>query len=233
MNFFDHLRSWFIKAANVFLNLALDAYSWPIVGSWLGDGFAALVDFASECAYALWRASNWYEDTIELLQDILSWSNIRNLIRGWLEGIESALAWFSSAFSNVVAIINAWWDSVISSVQDMIDAATQGIDEVTTAWHNFWNVLLPAIYSQLELLAANWSQFWTVTFPDLVSFDWLGIWWDSRLTDISSLIDSAFTLRDGLWAGWQEIRENVLEFFADPLEWLWDRFTDWFLGPEV
>jgi len=24
----------------------------------------------------------------------------------------------------------------------------------------------------------------------------------------------------------------VLEFFTDPLEWLWVRFTDWFLGPE-
>lgn len=232
MNFFDLLRSWFIKAANVFLNLALDAWSWPIVGGWLGDGFAALVDFASECAYALWRASNWYEDTIELLRDILSWSNIRNLIRGWLEGIEEAIAWFSTAFSNVVAIINAWWDSVISSVQDMIDAATQGIDEVTTAWHNFWTVTWPGLLDDLEDLGAKWTDFWNITFPTLVSFTWLTTWWNSRLTDISELIDSAFTLRDGLWAGWQEIRDDVLEFFVDPLGWLEAKFTDWFLGEE-
>ena len=226
MNFFDLLRSWFIKAANVFLNLALDAYSWPIVGDWLGDGFAALVDFASECAYALWKASNWYEDTIDLLQDILSWTNIKNLIRGWLEGIESVIEWFSAWWIWVGGRIDYWWSGVISDVQDWIDAATQGIDELRAAWDNFWTVTWPGILDDLEILEAAWGNFWAITFPSLVSFPWLTTWWNSRLADISGLIDSAFTLRDSWWAGWQEVRDYVLEFFADPWAWLYSRFDD-------
>jgi len=232
VNFFDELRSWFISAANIFLNLALDAYDWPIVGSWLGDGFAALVDFASDCAYALWKASNWYDDTIDLLSDILSWESIKSYIRSWLSGIEAAIAWFSNAFMNVVNIVDAWWNGMQSTVQDWIDAATQGFDELKAAWDNFWTVTWPDILDDITGLKAAWDNFWTVTFPDLVSFDWLTSWWNGTLQDVQNLIDSAFTLRDTLWAGWQEVRDNVLEFFADPLEWLWARFTDWFLGPE-
>lgn len=226
MNFFDLLRSWFIKAANVFLNLALDAYSWPIVGDWLGDGFAALVDFASECAYALWKASNWYEDTVELLQDILSWTTIRNLIRGWLEGIESVIEWFSDWWIWVGGRIDYWWSGVISDVQDMIDAATQGIDDLRAAWDNFWTVTWPELLDDIENLGAAWTNFWNITFPTLVSFTWLTTWWASTMRDVLDLIDSAFTLRESLWEGWQEIRDNVLEFFADPLKWLYDRLED-------
>jgi len=226
VNFFDLLRSWFIKAANVFLNLALDAYGWPLVGGWLGDGFAALVDFASECAYALWKASNWYEDTIELLQDILSWTAIKSYIRSWLYGIESVIEWFSDWWTWVGGRIDYWWSGVISDVQDMIDAATQGIDALIAAWDNFWTVTWPELLDDIENLGAAWTNFWNITFPTLVSFTWLTTWWNSRLADISGLIDSGFTLRDSLWAGWQEIRDNVLEFFADPLKWLYDRLED-------
>ena len=226
MNFFDHLRSWFIKAANIFLNLALDAYGWPIVGGWLGDGFAALVDFASECAYYLWKASQWYEDTVDALREILNWGTIQSYIRSWLAGIEAAIAWFSNAFSNVVSIIDAWWDSIQSTVQDWIAVATQGFDELKAAWDNFWTVTWPGILDDIVGLKGDWTNFWNITFPTLVSFTWLTTWWSSRLTDISALIDSAFTLRESLWAGWQELRDQVVEFFADPLKWLYDRLED-------
>jgi len=50
--------------------------------------------------------------------------------------------------------------------------------------------------------------------------------------DVLDLIDSAFTLRESLWSGWQEIRDLVFEFFNDPWAWLEERFTNWFLGGE-
>jgi len=27
--------------------------------------------------------------------------------------------------------------------------------------------------------------------------------------------------------------ESIQDFFNDPVEWLWAKFTDWFLGREV
>lgn len=226
MNFFDHLREWFIWAANVFLNLALDCYNSVLPLDWLGDGFAALVDFTSECAYYLWKASQWYEDTIDLLSDILSWSSIQNYIRGWLEGIEEAIAWFSDAFSNVVSIIDAWWGSIQSTVQDWIAVATQGFDELKAAWDNFWTVTWPGLLDDIAGLKSEWTNFWSITYPTLVSFTWLTSWWNDKLTDIQALINTAIQELAPFWEGWQEIRDQVMEFFADPLKWLYDRIED-------
>ncbi|KKK66018.1 hypothetical protein LCGC14_2968300, partial [marine sediment metagenome] len=97
----------------------------------------------------------------------------------------------------------------------------------------FWNITWPAWLAQFETLRASWDNFWVTIYPGLVSFAWLTTWWNERLADVAGLIDSAFTIREGLWDGWQDVRGAVLEFFSDPLEWLWSKFTDWFLGPEV
>ena len=90
----------------------------------------------------------------------------------------------------------------------------------------------PEFTANFTNLKAAWDTFWTVTFPTLVSWAWLTTWWNSRLEDIQGLINSAFTIREGLWTGWQDWRDKVVEFFTDPLEWLLAKFTDWFLGPE-
>ena len=226
MNFFDYLRSWFIWAANVFLNAALDANRFWLRMDWLIDALIALVDFASECAYGLWKASNWYEDTILLLREILSWSTIKSYIRSWLAGIESAIAWFFDWWYQVGNRIDYWWSGRVSIVQGWIDAATQGFDELKAAWDNFWTITWPGILDDIEGLRSEWTNFWSITFPTLVSFTWLTEWFGGKLLEIQALIDSAFTLRESLWAGWQEMRDSVVEFFTDPLKWLYDRVED-------
>ena len=52
------------------------------------------------------------------------------------------------------------------------------------------------------------------------------------MVDVESLINSAFTERERYWSGWQDMRDKVIEFFANPFDYLWSRFADWFLGPE-
>ncbi|GAH38074.1 unnamed protein product, partial [marine sediment metagenome] len=75
-------------------------------------------------------------------------------------------------------------------------------------------------------------DFFTITLPNLLTFEWLSIWWNARLLDINSLIESWTVTLSPFWEGWQEIRESVFEFFTDPLTWLETKFTDWFLGEE-
>ncbi|GAH69681.1 unnamed protein product, partial [marine sediment metagenome] len=46
-------------------------------------------------------------------------------------------------------------------------------------------------------------------------------WWKTQL----ALLNETF--------GWvQDFRDGLGEFFPNPLEFLWNRFIDWFLGPE-
>ena len=222
----ENVESWFYEAY-------LEVKDWippfhllkyPLYGlygafKWLVEGF-----------YEFYQWLDWAADRID---EILSWTNIRSLIRSWLYGIESALAWFLSWTTWVGDYIADWWTGILPYILDYIDSVVIGWEDFVTTWANFWTVSWPALLDDLEVIRENWSSFWSVTFPTLVSFTWLTTWWTDRVEDVEDLIDSAFTLRDSLWAGWQEISDSVFEFFADPLEWLWTRFTDWFLGPEV
>jgi len=232
LNFFDSIRSWFIWATNVLVGAALDCYSSFLPLDWLGDALGDLSDFTSMVAGYLWDASNWYEDAVDLIREILTWQTIRGFIRSWLDGIETAIAWFSDWWFEVGQRIDSWWADTWSTVQDAIDLATRGLEDLEAEWDNFWEVTFPDILDDIAGLKSEWDSFWTVTFPTLVSFSWLGIWWSSRVQEVQNLIDSAFTIRESLWTGWQDMRDQVIDFFTDPLEWLWGRFTDWFLGPE-
>jgi len=58
-------------------------------------------------------------------------------------------------------------------------------------------------------------------------------WWSGAVLQVQGLINTAFLERDSWWAGWQDWRDQVAEFFTNPLEFLLNRFTDWFLGPEA
>jgi len=276
VNFFDHLRSWFIKAANVFLNLALDAYGWPVVGGWLGDGFAALVDFASECAYALWNASNWYEDTLELLQDILSWTTIKNLIRGFWPGIDAAIAFFNNLVGEALAFISdpiGWFRNKFEN--DILPWAIVNIPFFGTLYSWYTN-----FKSELELFFDNPGNYlrdkfeynilpWAIEHIPFLSTLYVistkyigefGIFLDDPLrwlrdkfendilpwakenvpffSTLAVLVDYysdtliSFLQDPVTWLEENTILGDVKVFFADPLEWLLGRFTDWFLGPE-
>lgn len=232
MDFFSHIRSWFIWATNVLVNWALFFYGWGGIGEWLGDLCSNLSDFTSEVAGYFWDASNWWEEVEWAISDILSWSNIRSLIRSWLDGIEDALDWWDRWWVWVGQEIEDWWPTVWDTIWGWIDAATQGFNDLLAAWDTFWNVTWPQWTSYISELRSLWDTFWTTIFPNLVDFAWLGIWWDTRLLDIQGLIDTAIEDLLPFLEGWQEIKDSVLEFFADPLGWLESRFTDWFLGAE-
>lgn len=149
----------------------------------------------------------WLGGQIALILDL---DTITLAFRTWIDAATGAWEWVTNAWQRVTDIVGDWWLVTQTTVEGWIDTAVEGLSDLKAAWDNFWTVL----------------------FPNLVNFDWLAIWWSSRLTDIGNLIDSAFTLRSGLWEGWQEVATNVVDFITTPLDWLWERFTDWFLGRE-
>lgn len=177
--------------------------------------------------------SEWLEWAADLLGSVFSWTTIKSLIRSWLPGLEAAIDWFLSWTTWVGQYITDWWSGILPYILTYVDNAVGGLVDLATIWDNFWTVTWPQWMSLFDELVSSWDDFWTNIFPDLVSFTWLTTWWNGKLLEIDTLINSWFLAFAPFWSGWQEIRDNVLEFFADPLEWLWTRFTDWFLGPEV
>ena len=238
MNCFDSIRYWFNWAFGVLVDAALWCYSradWPIVGGVLerlGDLFKDLSDFTAKVARYLFDASEWYDWLEEQIEDLGIWPAIKKLIRSWLPDLEDAVVWWANWWDWIKSKVDDWWDSVKLTVQGWIAIATKGLDDLIEAWDTFWKVTWPEWTGLFNDLKATWDNFWTVIFPTLVSFSLLTTWWNSRLKDIDLLFETWTKKLIPFWEGWQEIRDTVLEFFDDPLEWLWGKFADWFLGPE-
>jgi len=159
-----------------------------------------------DLAEAFYDFSEWVEDTIDWLSSILSWSNIRQLILGWIPNLESIALWFLSWVDNIKQVISDWWAAQLPYILDYIDAAVGGLED----------------------FIATWDNFWTVIYPSLVSFNWLTTWWNTKLLDIDALINSWFVSFTPFWEGWQEIRNEVTNFFADPLQWFYDKLDEFF-----
>ncbi|KKL06247.1 hypothetical protein LCGC14_2597960, partial [marine sediment metagenome] len=143
-----------------------------------------------------------------------------------LPDLEDVVDWWGRWPTWVAQAINDWWSGTGTAVQDWIAVAIAELEGAWEDWLYFWNITWPAWLAQFETLRASWDNFWTGLYPSLVSFTWLTTWWTSTMGEVQDLIDSAFTVRDSLWSGWQELRDQVVEFFTDPWAWLYNRFDD-------
>jgi len=228
MAFMQWIINRLVDISEFFYDLMLEVWDWPVFGYPVGLLFYSIHSIFANLAWDFVDFDDWLEWALDEIRDILSWGNIQSLIRGWLDGIEDLINWFADWWYWIRQEVDQWWSAVSVTVLGLIDIAVQGLSDLREAWDNFWNVLLPAINSQLQLFTANWVNFWVNIFPTLVSFTWLETWWNDRLLEVDSLIDS--TLRDwfpfyddlvGLW-------DDIKAFFTDPLQWAYDKLDEWF-----
>jgi hypothetical protein len=232
MSWMNSIVSWLKDIEGYFYDAYLEVYGW-IYPFWL---LSYPVLYASRgfgwLAYYFSLFNNWLVWAQGEMDKVLGWSTIWSYILSYVPNLVQIKDWFYSWATNVTNTVNSWWSATQATVQGWISTAVQPFNSMLTAWSNFWNNTWPGWVSSFNTLKAAWDNFWSYTLPNLVSFTWLGTWWDSRLTDVQGLINSGFTARQSLWSGWQDIRTSVLTFFQDPVEFIWDRFTEWFLGPE-
>jgi hypothetical protein len=150
--------------------------------------------------------NEWVVDTTAKIANVLNLDSLAAWFTDWKSKILAAWNWVLTSLDNVTSIIESWWLSTRTLVQGWISTATEG----------------------LGTLKAQWDNFWTVTFPTLVSFTWLQSWWSSQLPSIEALVNSRlrvwFPFYDELVSLWSSIQS----FFADPLQWLYNRLDDFF-----
>jgi len=190
----------------VFADLALWCWAHDPPFGWLGSQFAIIYDHLTDLHYGLYLFAEDYESLWEGIIGIITESDVFSLLQSWLTFAEDAWYWVANAFNNVVSIIWEWWPIALDYVMTYINNAVEGLTELREAW----------------------DTFWTVTLPSLVSLDWLGIWWEGKIEDVQSLITTAIENLNILMVGWQEIRDQVFEFFNDPYGWIYNRLDEFF-----
>jgi len=210
------------------LAIAQGAENVPLIGDWMAGPLWDIYDWLWDVYKWFNKAAWWYEDVKDAIEDILSWSNIRSLIRSWLDGIEDLIDWFSNWWNIIKAKVEEWWEETLTFVKGLIAIAVQGLDDLIEAWDTFWRVTWPEWTGNLSELRSLWDTFWTTIFPTLVSFTWLETWWISQLGEIDTLIDSTlkrwFPDFNDLVKLWKELGE----FWKDPLQWAYDKLDEFF-----
>jgi len=210
VNPFSEFRAWFIWLTSLFVNWAMFWYGqiWPL--SYLGDVFRLMSDWSAAIATTCYDAIGPWATFTSDLANIWYWVNRLAWLDTLRDMILNAGYWVANWWNNVLNVVVNWWWGVWPNVLATINAAVAPFAAVKTAWDNFWTYILPGLLT------------WTT----------VSSWWSGRLAEVQALINTALAAAAPFWAGWVEVRDQVLEFFADPLEWLWGRFADWFLGPE-
>jgi len=192
---------------------------WPF---WLAaDAFYWLSTMFNGIAWDFYYFSVWVDDIANKIVTILSWDTVWSYILTYVPNLEAIRDWFSERWSWFTTEINNWWSETVNIVIGWIDALRD--------WALFWinylhgqiyslNVKVDQVMRQIpditELMA--WFSNWTGNVTSMIN-----TWWTGALSEVQSLINSAFIEREPFWAGWQDWRDKVTEFFTDPEDWLY------------
>ena len=228
MYFMSSIISACNSASSFFYSIYLEVYSW-VYPFWLAAAyFSSLSSLFSNLAWYFYDFNTWVDNTANKLLEILNWNTIQSYIRSWFYSLSDLSTIFYFFWTNVTNVISNWWSTAQATVKSWDDAVK-----------SFLQAQLNTVNSLLTSLQASWDGF-KGKIPSIDAIiSWFTNWWGNVLAQviawgaltalqIQSLVDSAFTLRNGFWEGWQDIRAQVLEFFADPLQWLYDRMDEWF-----
>ena len=211
--------------------LEINGFPWPFwYAAW---PFYAISSVTLDIAYDFLDFGWWVGDITNKIRAVIGWDriwiNIRNSIYWIFLDIRKLPDWFTA----VTQTVNEWWAAAMEEVLDLIDSSK--------AWAQIW---IDYLQDQIGALTAQINDLVSL-IPDMTDIllwfsGWAGNvvsvidnWWTGALSEVQSLINSAFIVRENYWRGWQDWRDQVTEFFINPWDWLLSHFVDWFLGSEV
>lgn len=232
MKWVDDIFSFVWGLYEWFYSLYYESRDIPIVGPVISRIFLAISNIIFDLLTPIAHFGDWVDDVADRLLKILSWDTIKSLIKVWLSGIETIITWFPDWAKHIRQVISDWWSSVSSTVQGWISSAVQVVKDLITqvvkdlaTLQSAWDSVKGKIPS-IDAVISWWSN---VTANILLI---VNSWWGERLREVDTLINSKlktwFPFYDDLVKLWS----TITTFFTNPLDWLLDRFTDWFLGAE-
>jgi len=140
----------------------------------------------------------------EFRQEVLDFVNLVGSRFGELWNYVWALA--DTALQQVLT----WWEAASETVRGWIEAAVELVwDQVRDLW------------GRIEGLWIMVTTFFSDILPGL-----------ARLADVDDLIRSALAPLAQVLDWFNAFGRDVADFLTAPWDWLWERFGDWFLGPE-
>lgn len=205
---------WFLDQIVEYLAVARDAIyeAWQVVQGWwvpfryLAPPLWGLYRALDRVVYGFYFFNLWIDNLASQLATIPTFPAIYAYFKTYFDYAVNAWNWIVNAWSNITAIVNNWWLSVQQTVLAWIEQAKQ-----------FLMTFIDQLNVWVANLQATWDNFWVNIFPTLLD----------KLT-LNSILATWFKDFEPFWQGWQDWRDKVIEFFTDPLQWIYDRLEEWF-----
>lgn len=198
----DRIFSYVWDISDFFHALGYAASEIPIVGSTISAWFYAIYRVTWYLLTPIANLGVWIDDVTSKIANILTLYAVWSHFKFWFDAAEIAYNWVRQASIFITYIINNWWNTQLQEL---------------SLW---WNTEL----SELREVKVKWDYFWTVLYPKSVNWPDFQSWWLSELSELQGLINSSIKELEPLWAGWQDWRGKVTEFFTDPEGWLYKAF---------
>jgi len=220
-----YLRTW--------LNMAELAWGWcwnsvanvtNIINDWWASAkSSALVLITNLESWAVGEINSLKQTVQSIISDIGSY-------------VTPILNTFRDTILSLISDVENWTRAQINSISNTISALISDVRNWAAAQLNNARDFLTGLISDLSA----WSVAQLNTLRDAITnlldwaslWQWITSWWNDRLKDIQALFNSWLNEWSPFWEGWQDVKQDVITFLNDPLEWLWAKFADWFLGKE-
>jgi len=208
-------------------NAYLGTRGWIYPFSSVAIFFYGLSSLFASVSWQVYYFGQWVSNVTSRIAKILSYENIASYFRSIFDAALAALEWIRNASRNIINTIDTWWSGARLTVQGWIDYARQalqsGIDTLSNALGTIrqaWDSFKSKIPTIDEVL--NWFRTWRdKVIATMVS------WGVLTGTEIRDLLASKVKDLEPFWAGWQDMRAQVVEFFTDPGKWFFDRIEGW------
>jgi len=218
----------FADASSFFYFLYLETLDWWALPDFVSNLFYSLSQVCSDLSWDFYDFSLQIQVITDRVLEILSWDTIWSWIKDYIPNWDKIGSFFdkwipviiglaTDAGSVIRSTIEGWIDALWDKVKLWIDNLQSQADELRVMIQD-----IPGAVPGLSDII-DWFTNWPGHILSTVN-----TWWTGALSQVQGLINSAFIEREPFWAGWQDWRDKVTEFFTDHEKWVYDRLDSFF-----
>ena len=234
----------------LFYYIGHDCADIPFVGEYLQSLFYSVAEMCGAIAFAFWDAAHrvdlWWAE-IDSIWDNLS--RVVNYTYGWLTDKANeaynwatwAMDWASQALSRVNAIAGVIGDTfaeIVAFIKKHAEIIYQTVNEYIT---NVYETFVENIYNTYETIKNYITNVYETVNEYITNvYETVTNVFNTYVTEIIGVAED--WVRDFVAAALAPLTtsvnlisywfDDIQDFFNSPLDWLLDRFGNWFFGQE-
>lgn len=206
MDWLHTLLGWWASFSNLLYSWKVNSYGWMWPLNIIAPFFQALSSIADGLFSGFFDFVYWADRINRDIQEKAGQSWVYDLLWAFLSPINTTLSWLTNRLDNIGSTITNWWSGVSTTVLGWVEAAK-----------GYALGLVNNLQGLVNSLQSWWNNFTATVLPSLAS-----------RFDVDQMIKSTFAPWADLFNFWGQVGSEIKAFFADPLQWVYNKLDDFF-----